>query len=92
MISINDFEMQELRMVGFVFYVINFVLRYLINFQTKLTLQSLGEGRGEWGQFDPPPCDFSKTVFSRVWVKPWFLVTCHIIIRHIFPEKFIEIP
>ena len=38
----------------------------------------------------PPPCGFSKAAFSRERVKPWFFVTFNIIIRHIFPENFIE--
>ena len=36
-----------------------------------------------------PLCGFSKTVFSREGVKPWFFVTFNIIIRHILenPEN-----
>ena len=54
-----------------------------------LTLKRLEGGRG---QFDPPPppCGFSKNVSSKERVKPWFFVTCNIILRHIFPENFIE--
>ena len=46
------------------------------------------------GQFDTPtpPCGFSNIVSSKLRVKPWFFVTFKIIIRHIFPEIFIEIP
>ena len=44
------------------------------------------------GQFDPPPCGFLKKVSSRERVIPWFFVTFNIIISHIFPENFIEIP
>ena len=45
-----------------------------------------------WGgnQFDRP-YDFSKTVSSKQWVEPWFFVTFKVVIRHIFPENFIEI-
>ena len=46
---------------------------------------------GGGSQFDPP-CDFSKIVSSKERVKPLFFVTFNIIIRHIFPENFIEIP
>ena len=42
-------------------------------------------------QFDPP-CGFSKTVSSKERVKHCFFVTFNIIIRHVFPENFIEIP
>ena len=37
-------------------------------------------------------CGFSKKVFSRERVKPCFFVTLNIIISHVFPENFIEIP
>ena len=53
-----------------------------------LTLKRLGGG----GQFDPPsvfPSGFSKNVSSKERV---FFVTFNIIISHIFPENFIEIP
>ena len=43
-----------------------------------------------WGQFDPSS-GFSETVISREWVRPYFFVTFNIIIRHIFPENFIQI-
>ena len=42
------------------------------------------------GQFDPPPCCFSKNESSKEKVKPCFFVTFNIIISHIFPEHFIE--
>ena len=57
------------------------------NFQ-RLTLKRLG---GLGGQFDAP-CGFSKNVSSKERVKPWFSVTFSIILSHIFPENFIEIP
>ena len=38
-----------------------------------------------------PSCGFSKNVSSKGRVKPWFFVTFNIIIRHVFPENFIEI-
>ena len=50
-----------------------------------LTLKRLG------GQIDLP-CGFSKNVFSKGRVTLWFFVTFNIIISHIFPENFIEIP
>ena len=43
------------------------------------------------GQFDPP-CGFLKNVSSKESVKPCFFVTFNIIINHIFPENFNEIP
>ena len=46
-------------------------------------------------QLDPPPspqCGFSKNISSKGRVKPWFILTFNIIISHIFPEIFIEIP
>ena len=39
-----------------------------------------------------PPCGFSKNVSSKQWVKPWVFMTFSIILSHIFPENFIEIP
>ena len=39
-----------------------------------------------------PPCGFSKSVSSKEREKPWFFVTFNIILRHIFPENFIEFP
>ena len=46
-----------------------------------------GDGGSIW-----PPCGFSKNVLSTERVKPCFCVIFNIIISHIFPEKFIEIP
>ena len=47
-------------------------------------------------QFDSPlppsPCGFSKSVSSKERERPWFFVTFNIILRHIFPENFIEFP
>ena len=53
-----------------------------------LTLICLGGG----GQTDPLPCGFLKNVSSVERVEPWFLVTFDIILKHIFPENFIEFP
>ena len=52
----------------------------------RLTLERLG------GQFDIPPCGVSKNVSSKERVKPCFFVIFNMIINHIFPENFIEIP
>ena len=41
---------------------------------------------------DPPPCGFLKNVSSIERVEPWFFVTFNIILKHIFPENFIEFP
>ena len=43
------------------------------------------------GQFDPPVV-FPLNASSIEKVKPCFFVTFNIIISHIFPEYFIEIP
>ena len=40
----------------------------------------------------PLPCGFPKNVSFNETVNPWFFVTLNIIICHIFPEIFIEIP
>ena len=40
----------------------------------------------------PPLCGFFENVSSEEGLKPRFFVTFNIIIRHIFPENFIEIP
>ena len=37
-------------------------------------------------------CGFPKNVSSKERIKPWLFVTFNIIISHIFPENFIEIP
>ena len=49
---------------------------------------------GGWVDLTPSPplCGFSKNVSSKERVKLWVFVTFNIIIRHIFPENFIEIP
>ena len=49
-------------------------------------------GVGGWGGLGglTPPCGFSKNVSSIESVKPWFFVTFNMILRHIFPENFIE--
>ena len=39
-----------------------------------------------------PICGFLKNVSSKERLKPWFFVTVNVIIGHIFPENFIEIP
>ena len=40
----------------------------------------------------PPACGFSKNVSSIERVEPWFFVTFNIVLKHIFPENFIEFP
>ena len=40
-------------------------------------------------QLDPcSSCSFSRNMFSREEVKPWFFPTYNIIINHAFPENF----
>ena len=55
-----------------------------------LTLKKLRVGRG--GVNLIPLCGFSKNICYRERVKPWFFETFDIIISHIFPENFAEIP
>ena len=43
------------------------------------------------GQFDPF-CGFFKNVSAKEMVNSWLFVTFNIIINHIIPENFIEIP
>ena len=47
-----------------------------------------------WWIWLPPPlhCSFLKNVSSIKRVKPCFFVTFDIILKHIFPENFIEFP
>ena len=56
--------------------------------QNSLTLNRLGRAH-----FDTTPLSqgFSKNLFSRKRVKSYLFVAVNIIIRHIFPENFIEI-
>ena len=65
-------------------------------FKVQSTFNLLNTKAAGGGQFDLPapllPCGFSKNVSSKERVKPCFFVTFNIIIRHIFPENFIEIP
>ena len=44
------------------------------------------------GQFDPPRCGFFKNVIFRVFEALFFVAFNNIVISHIFPESFIEIP
>ena len=57
----------------------------VVKLKRKLTLKRLGVN------LTPTPFGFSKSVFSRERVKPWFFVAFNIIKDHIFPENFIEI-
>ena len=50
-----------------------------------------GDGGGQFYP-NPPPCGFPKNVSSKERAKLWYFVTYNIIISHIFPENFIEIP
>ena len=45
-----------------------------------------GGGGGEVVQIDPP------SLSSIASLEPWFFVTFDIILKHIFPENFIEFP
>ena len=70
--------------------IISMVLKFYCSVAKGLTLKWLGMG-GRGSQFDFP-CGFLKTVSSKKRVKPWFFVNFNIIVGHIFPENFFEIP
>ena len=53
-----------------------------------LTLKGLGGGEVNL----IPAFDFSKNVSFKETVKPSFFVTFNIILKHILPENFIELP
>ena len=57
--------------------------------QVSLTLKPLGEGVN---LTPAPPYGFSKSVSFKEREKPWLFVAFNIILRHIFPENFIEFP
>ena len=55
-----------------------------------LTLKRLrGRGGSIWS---PSPCGFLNIVSSTDKLKLWFFLTFNIILKHIFPESFIEFP
>ena len=56
-----------------------------------LNPKTAGGGWGKGGQFDSPLW-FLKTGSSKEKMEPWFFVTFNIILKHIFPENFIEFP
>ena len=62
----------------------------------SLTLKQPGGGVGGARGWPPSPLWFFKKCFKNVSskerVKPWFFETFNIIISHIFPGNFIEIP
>ena len=47
---------------------------------------------GERGVKLVPPCGYLKNVSFIERVEPWFFATFNIILKHIFPENFIEFP
>ena len=49
-------------------------------------------GWGVEGGVNLTTCGFSKNVYSKERTKPWFFMIFNIILRHIFPEDFIEFP
>ena len=71
-------------------FKILFTERKLIRYYYFINPKEAGEGGGS-DQFDTPS-DFSKNMFFREMVKPWFLVTYNIIISHIFLENCNVIP
>ena len=58
---------------------------------TLLTLKRLGSEQGEGGQLDTPLWFFKNCIFLTEGETLVFY-DFYIIIRHIFPENFIEIP
>ena len=71
------------------------IFRYRFTNGTYEKMLLVNAEKGE-GWFDspfplPPPCGFSKSVFFRERMTPWFFVTFSIIISHILPENSIEI-
>ena len=73
-------------------YIINIeITRTSKNFIPSLTPYLNPKTAGGGGQFDSP-CGFSKNLSSKERVKPWCFVTFNVILRHIFPENFIEFP
>ena len=58
----------------------------------NVNLKTAGQ-EGEVNLTKPPfpSCGFAKNVSSEERVKPSLFVTFNIIIRHVFPENFIEI-
>ena len=68
-------------------YSIIFTKEYI---KFYLTLKRM-KGEGRIGQFNLPS-GFSKNISSKERVELWFFVTFNIIIIHIFPENFTQIP
>ena len=63
-----------------------------LDIDLKLNLKTArGKGEGEGVNLTPPSTAvvFKKVSFKEK-VKPWFFVTFNIILRHIFPENFID--
>ena len=58
----------------------------------KYGIMCKNTGQMERKKKDPLLCGFSKNVTSKEKVKLWFFVTFNIVLRHIFPENFIEFP
>ena len=69
--------------------LMKFSFSCLIN--PKTAEEGVGGGGVGGGQFDPPSFGFSKNISSKERVKPLF-VSFNIIVSHIFPENFEEIP
>ena len=67
-------------------YIFSFCMRgFLLHAKTA----------GGGGPFGPPPptlCGFPENVSSKERVKSCFFVTINTILKHIFPENFIEFP
>ena len=70
--------------------------KYSKNIFSHLNINSIrpktAEGKGGGESIWPLPCGFSKNVSSKERAKPWFFVTFTIILRHTFPENFMEFP
>ena len=62
-----------------------------VKFDVKYSNHALTVKRLGWGQIDSRS-GFSKNIFFRDKVKPYFVVRFNIIRSHIFPESFIKTP
>ena len=72
-----------------------FLIVRILELFTREVCKFLNPKAAGWGvNLTPPPhhCGFLKSASSKEREKPWFFVTFNIILRHIFPEIFIEFP
>ena len=93
--SIRDFFSNVTKSAGnlvtFTEEILNVKLLFFVQ-RICATIHMVNPKTAGGDQFDPSPCGFSKSVSSKEREKPCFFVTFSIILRHIFPENFIEFP